>query len=398
MRNFLTAARAAFAVSLSGLLCAAAGATTPQASSQINLEALNKILSAQKTQASAARASTSKGASIVAAPGATQANETFANPFRAYPPSCLNSPLQFGMWANDPHALQAQVTLPGDPISTNAGERAYTEPVLITVFRVTCTSGLSATLIELDRTSNGGTNGYYPVVPDITVTQGTASDVAIRMADDPNTFFSTVYAATPLFSGDIFVLENYYSSQSAQFDYNQAFTLTVNNLITNDPNGVVTYQMPQYAPPASPPPLPISGYLSSAYYDSAHSGEGLMLEVYDNGDLTTRTFFAAWYTFDPLGLPFWLSAQVSFPIVNSNSQYINSLQNVPTYYVTNGGFAGNFGAKATANNWGTMSFSFPDCNTITFTYNGNTGNVQGPSGSGTRTWKRLANINSLACK
>jgi hypothetical protein len=398
MRNFLTVARAALAMSISGLLCCvAANAAAPQASSSINLEALNKILGAQKSQAAAARGLTlSKSDSIVAAPGTTKASESFENPYRAYPPSCLNSPIQFGMWANDPGALQAQITLPGDPLSPVAGERTYTEPVVVTVFRVTCTSGLAATLIEFDRTSTGGTNGYYPVVPSITVTQGSASDVAVRMADDPNTFFSTVYAATPLYASDVFVLENFYNPQSFQFNYNQAFTLTVDSLIPN--TDAVPYAMQAYAPPASPAPLPISGYLSSAYYDAAHSGEGLMVEIYDNGDLTTRTFFAAWYTFDPLGLPFWLSAQISFPIVNSGGQLINGLQNVPTFYVTNGGFAGNFGAKATANNWGTMNFSFPDCNTIVFSYTGNTGSVQGPSGSGTRTWKRLANINSLSCK
>ena len=41
---------------------------------------------------------------------------------------------------------------------------------------------------------------------------------------------------------------------------------------------------------------------------------------------------------------------------------------------------------------------FPDCNTMKFTYNGHTdAQTNGPGGSGTRTWTRLANINSLVC-
>lgn len=395
MRNFLTAARAAFAVSISGLLCcAAAAAATPQASS-IDLAVLSKIVGAQKSQAAAARTqSASKLTPIVAAPGTAQGSETFANEFRAYPPSCLNSPLPFGLWQADPNALQAQVTLPGDPISPDADEQRYTEVVTITAFRVICTSGLSATLVEIDRSSNGS-NGLYPIVPSITVTQGNITDAAIRVADDPNTFFSAIYAGSPLYASDVFILENYYSPSLAQFNYNQAFTLTVNNLITTDPHGIVTFTMPQYGPPANPVPLPISGYMSSAWYDPAHSGEGMMIQVFEDGNTTTRTFFAAWYTYNTDGTPVWLSAQLDFPIISAG-QYVNALTNVPTYYVTGGAFAG--GPKATANNWGTMSFSFPDCNTLSFSFNGSTGTQIGPSGSGIRTWKRLANINSLVCK
>ena len=132
--------------------------------------------------------------------------------------------------------------------------------------------------------------------------------------------------------------------------------------------------------------------MSSAYYDPAHGGEGLVVEIYDNGDNATRTIFASWYTYDTVGLPFWLVAQGSMPLSTNN------LANVPVYYYTGGGFAGDF-SSVNSNNWGTMSFSWPDCNTLNFTFSGATdASIGGPSGSGSRTWKRLSEINGLNCE
>ena len=136
-----------------------------------------------------------------------------------------------------------------------------------------------------------------------------------------------------------------------------------------------------------------SGYLSTNWYDPNHNGEGMLVQVYDNGDGLTRTFTAAWYTFDNLGIPYWLFAQGAFNIG------ARSTGNVDTFYGSNGGFAGNFGSSATFTKWGTINVSFPDCNHMNFSFNGTTGDPNGPSGSGTRTnWQRLANINSLVCE
>ena len=43
------------------------------------------------------------------------------------------------------------------------------------------------------------------------------------------------------------MLENSYGG-SVQFDYNQAFTLTVDNLNNSDPNRINTFSMPAYNP------------------------------------------------------------------------------------------------------------------------------------------------------
>ena len=157
--------------------------------------------------------------------------------------------------------------------------------------------------------------------------------------------------------------------------------------------------MPDYNPtsqtyPAAFLPMAVNGYLTGSWYDPTHGGEGMLTQVYDKGDGLNRTFFAAWYTFDQGGLPFWLVAQADFPIGTTQ------LQNVQVLYATGGGFAGHFTPPIQRNVWGTMNVSFPDCQHIKFDYNGSTGTVQGgPGGSGTGVvWTRLGNINSLNCQ
>ena len=185
-----------------------------------------------------------------AKPSGHQPAEFFANPHRAYPPSCLNSPMQFGMWHDDPNAKVATVNLIGDPYA-GGSEATYVEPVTVYVFRVSCAGGLSATLMEFDRSSaNEGNTSLYPTLPAVSVPLG-GSNFYVRFADDPNTFFSTSYALNPLISSDVFVLENFYTG-STQLDYNQAFTLTLDNLNTADPNRFTDFNLGAYNPAQYP--------------------------------------------------------------------------------------------------------------------------------------------------
>ena len=71
---------------------------------------------------------------------------------------------------------------------------------------------------------------------------------------------------------------------------------------------------------------------------------------------------------------------------------------VDTYYPVGGSFAGT-GSSATFTKWGTVTFSFPDCGHMAFTFNGASGADApiGPSGQGQRTWIRIANVNSIVC-
>jgi hypothetical protein len=324
----------------------------------------------------------------------TSGNDVAANPDRAYPPSCLNDGLPFGVFKqnpSDPAPQQQQVSLyscsTNNPNACGAGET-----VTISVWRVPCSpnsagSPQSAVLVEIDRQcgQNCGTQPVFPTFPLVLASQSNISNYPIRVANDQNTWYSTTYVNQPIYHSDIWVLENYLGDAN-QFDYNQAFTLLFDNTQFNVP----AYNPAKYA--ATSQSLPISGYMTSNWYDPAHGGEGILTQVFDGGDGVTRTFTAAWYTFGTDGLPFWLFAQGSFKIGATTTGPVD------TYYPSGGSFAGT-GSSASFTKWGTITFSFPDCGHMVFAYNGTSGaNAPiGPSGQGQRTWIRIANVNSLVC-
>ena len=361
---------------------------------------VNKVTSAGLPSLSAIRASTQ---AHIAPSGATP-NEIIANPERAYPPSCLQAPLLLGLYANDPAAIQTNMNLSGDAYGITTTEQQYLEMDTVTIFRVPCSGGTSALLLEIDRPSNlDGTTALYPVYPVVYVTLSDGvTNVALRTPQDPNTFLSDTVAGTPLYQSTVFVIENTYGS-NVQFDFNQQFPISVNNLLP-DPNGetqqfdVAAYNPALYT--AASQPLPITGYLTGTWYDSAHSGEGIQTEVGEVGTAGAQRFVSvSWYTYDSTGTPYWL---IGSGIINldPNTFVAPNTASVTLGYNSGGGFAGNFGAKATQALWGTINVSFPDCNTMTFTYaTTGTGIPSGvPTGSGTKTWKRLTQVNGLTCQ
>jgi hypothetical protein len=313
-------------------------------------------------------------------------SEFFVNPYRAYPPSCLNAPLPFSLFQNDPYKVSQTVTLVGDPTSSDPNERNYTENDVVTLFRVPCGSATSALLLEIDRPSNASAQ-YYPIFPGVAFS---ATGFVPRLAADPNTFFSQVFAYDPLFESTVVVFENYSGGQV--LNLNQAFTVSVDNLSGSTPK---TFTVSAYNPAgytANSLPLPISGYQSGNFYDAAHNGEGIQIEV---GDVSTTSHYisVAWYTFDDLGLPYWLIGSSNFQIGATQ------VGPFPLYYGANGGFAGNFGAAATFTAWGTITVSFPNCSTMQFTYAANAGLPAGvPAGSGSKTWTRATQLNGLTCQ
>lgn len=382
---------AAFAsVLLAGSAPAFAAPPSAQAP-QLDMDAALKARVAVQQQAAHAIA-TGKAGSHGVKPGGNQPSEIYANPYRAYPPSCLNDGLPAGQWANDPKRLQTTITLPGDPLAGDANERNYRETVTVTLFRVVCSGGKSATLLEIDRPANAPTN-LYPIFPAISVQQGN-NNIYIRVASDPNTEYSAQYSFIPLVNSDIWVLENFYGS-TTQYDYNQGFALTVDNLISGDPKRYTVFPMAAYNPAAyaeASQPLPISGYMSTNWYSPNQAGEGMVLQVYDNGDKTTRTLSFAWFTYDNLGLPFWLYGDGTFDIGARTAS-------IATYYLKGGVFAPS-SAKPDVPlyPWGNVTFTFPNCNTMSVNYTGNASADNGPTGSGTLTYSRIANVNSLVCE
>lgn len=391
--TIISSAVATAALAVAALAQAATGAAP--ALSQVDLARAQQVRAQMQAQTNQARDAAQKSTVAGAKPGNVKPAEFFANPDRAYPPSCLNSPMPFGMWQNDPNYKHSVVNLIGDPLAGDANERNYSEAVDVYVFRVPCSSGQSATLVEIDRPSNHS-NTYYPTFPGVYVTQGGQQDYVVRVANDPNTFYSTNFALNPLIQSDVFVLENFYAG-AVQFNFNQSVTVTVDNLaagfrqIVDFP--LAAYNPAQYA--ATSQPLPISGYLTGNWRDINHSGEGIQTEVIegDNTDGSVSHYIAvAWYTYDSLGIPYWLFGSGSFNVGDTSAT-------MQLAYYAGGGFAGNFGSSATPALWGSLSVQFPDCNTMRFTYQPTAGlDSSVPQASGTRIWTRATTINGLTCQ
>lgn len=385
---FSCAAVAALGIATLAQAAVPAAAATPQVDLTLAQQARTQV----QAQITGTKAAAMKTGVAGAKPGGTRASELFANPDRAYPPSCLNSPIPLGLWQNDPNALVAQIRLIGDPYA-GGNEATYSETVKVYVFRVVCTSGLSATLLEIDRpASMDGNTSLYPTLPAVSVPLG-SSQFYIRMANDPNTFFSTAYALNPLINSDVFVLENFYGG-SIQLDYGKALTLTVDTLRVGDPNRLTTFNLPTYNPAdyaAASQPLPISGYMTGNWYDKAHSGEGIQVEVGElQGSGNPRYISIAWYTFDPSGVPYWLFGSAPFNAGDTSAT-------VSLGYTSGGSFGG--GASANPALWGTLNVRFPSCNTMQFSYQSASGLPAGvPTGQGSKTWTRLTQMNGLTCQ
>ena len=198
----------------------------------------------------------------------------------------------------------------------------------------------------------------------------------------------------------MFVLENYYNS--SYLNYNVAFPLEIDNLVNGSSNDTRELDLSAYAPSqyaANSQPLPITGYETGTWYDSTHSGEGIQTEVGEVGTAGTQRYVTiSWYTYDSTGRPYWLVGS-GVTTIGTDNIWPNTVS-IELPYTSDGGFAGNFGAKVDQALWGTMQVSFPDCNTMQFTYDTTGTGIPGsvPTGTGTKTWKRFTTVNGLTCQ
>lgn len=325
--------------------------------------------------------------------GGNQPAEGFVNAYRSYPPSCLNAPFGTGLWSLDPNVQHKTVTLSGDPSSTDANERNYTEATTVTLFRIACSGGKSAMLIEIDRPTDASTT-LYPVFPGIRVTQGTKQNVAVRTAADPNTFLSHTDAQMPVTKNSTFVFEAFFPDTSP-IDYNKALTVTLDNFIADSSTRYTTFTLTDYNAsqyPEAAATLPISGYMSSSWTNPNQTGEGIVVQVYDNRDSATRTLSISWFTYDDVGAPFWLYGQTPLPI---GTRQISA----PMAYYSTGKFAGPANSPSVPHtNWGLATITFPDCAHMKVNYNGDASAIHGPKGQGSITFLRVADLNGLVCQ
>jgi hypothetical protein len=136
--------------------------------------------------------------------------------------------------------------------------------------------------------------------------------------------------------------------------------------------------------PANVPVVPvgtITAGFTGAWYDPAQSGHGLFVEV-----LSGNRFQAAWFAFDPSGKQqAWFTGVGTY---NGNTATISDVA-LPT----GGRFIPNFNAAdVVRNRWGSLTFTFTDCNH---------GRVEFASvagyGSGSMNLSRLTQPAGLAC-
>ncbi|HPG93879.1 MAG TPA: hypothetical protein PLR28_04910 [Dokdonella sp.] len=325
-----------------------------------------------------------------------------ANPSRAYPPSCMADPLP-----DQTSGPTYTATVNLAQYNVNTGGVSTTEAVTIRIWRVVCSSSVfvtSATLMRIQRNVQlDGRTDFYPLFPGIRVSQGGVgfgdTDFPrniLRATIEPNTVLADTLVDTPIVDSMTFVLENYDSSQTSLFDFNLSFGLRFDNFFTS--NNQFFLNVPSYTPTSGTYPdafrdLPISGYLGTNWYDPSASGEGIVLQVYERANDTENLVVSySWSAYDPSGVPFWLFGQVDIP---RGARIASS----PMAYRTGGGLGGNSGQASAPIIWGSATVSFPDCNTMVLSYASNPGLPAGiPTGSGTRTWTRVAGVNGLACE
>jgi hypothetical protein len=125
----------------------------------------------------------------------------------------------------------------------------------------------------------------------------------------------------------------------------------------------------------------IGAGITGAWYDPAQNGHGLFVEV-----LNDNRFLAYWFTFNPAG-----SEQAWFGGVGTYSG--NKATITEVYQTTGGRWIPNFDSSRIVNNpWGTLTFTFTDCNHGKVEFSSTRG-----FGTGSMNLTRLTLPAGLAC-
>jgi streptogramin lyase len=125
---------------------------------------------------------------------------------------------------------------------------------------------------------------------------------------------------------------------------------------------------------------PISSAFSGAWFDPSQSGHGLFVEV-----LPDSRFLAWWFTFAPEGGQAWFGGV---------GTYSGSVATITQVAITTGGrFIPNFNPTSITNTlWGTLTFTFDDCNHGRVDFDSVVG-----YGTGSMPLTRLTQIDGTAC-
>jgi hypothetical protein len=136
------------------------------------------------------------------------------------------------------------------------------------------------------------------------------------------------------------------------------------------------------APP--PPPIVLGGYMSGNWYDSTEGGQGFQLELTN----ANNNMLAIWFVYSPDGASQnWIYSQGAFD-PTSNTVTLQAIQ------LTGAKFPPNFNSSdVTQTPWGSLTFTFTDCNTGTASW---VSSLPG-YGSGSLPITRLTQIDGTTC-
>ena len=145
--------------------------------------------------------------------------------------------------------------------------------------------------------------------------------------------------------------------------------------------GSLSHSIPLNLTVNAPAPFAITPGLTGAWYNLTQSGQGFNVEV-----LANNLMAAFWYVFDSNGNNLWLTGVGNY---TGNTATLNLIQ-------TTGGLFPPFfdPTKITRTPWGTLTFTFTDCNNATATW---TPIDTTHFSSGTLAITRLTNVGGLAC-
>ncbi|MGA9341801.1 MAG: plastocyanin/azurin family copper-binding protein [Rhodanobacteraceae bacterium] len=123
--------------------------------------------------------------------------------------------------------------------------------------------------------------------------------------------------------------------------------------------GTITVQDAAAPPPPPPSSFTVGGYISGNWYNTAQSGQGFQIEA-----ATNNTMVAIWFVFAPDGsAQNWIYAQGNYD-TSSNTATLQAV------LLTGAAFPPNFDSSDLTNTpWGTLTFTFSDCNNGTASWN-----------------------------
>ncbi len=124
----------------------------------------------------------------------------------------------------------------------------------------------------------------------------------------------------------------------------------------------------------------VNSPLSGSWFDSSHDGEGIVLEVLDNGVAVVQ-----WFTFDSTGKQMW---------VQGTGTFVGNTLTVTNLFTTQGTQWGSGfnAANVTQVPWGSVTMVFNGCGEATFTYQSTAG-----FGNGTLNMVRLTSLMGITC-